>query len=36
MIHGFFQMAGVLDAGQKCIDEVGAALAQAFKNMPSS
>jgi acetyl esterase len=36
MIHGFFQMAGVLDAGQKCIDEVVAALAQAFKNMPSS
>ena len=36
MIHGFFQMAGVLDAGKKCIDEVAAALAQAFKNVPSS
>jgi len=38
MIHGFFQMAGALDAGKKCIDEVGTALAQAFKSaqIPSS
>lgn len=35
-IHGFFQMAGALDAGKKCIDEVGAALAEAFKNVPVS
>lgn len=35
-IHGFFQMAGALDAGKKCIDEVGAALAEAFKKVPVS
>jgi hypothetical protein len=29
-------MAGVLDAGKKCIDEVGAALTEAFKNVPNS
>jgi hypothetical protein len=31
MIHGFGSMAGVLDAGKKAIDQVGAALAKAFK-----
>ena len=36
MIHGFFQMAGALDAGKKCIDEVGAALTEAFKKAPIS
>ncbi len=38
MIHGFFLMAGALDAGKKCIDQVAAALAAAFKGapMPSS
>jgi acetyl esterase len=32
VIHGFFLMAGALDAGKKCIDQIGAALTQAFKN----
>jgi acetyl esterase len=32
MIHGFFLMAGALDAGKQSIDQVGAALKQAFKN----
>ena len=36
MIHGFFLMAGALDAGEKCINEVGAALADAFKGEPNS
>ena len=36
VIHGFFLMAGALDAGKKCIDEVGAALTEAFKNVPIS
>jgi len=36
MIHGFFQMAGALDAGKKCIDEVSAALTKAFKGDPIS
>lgn len=36
MIHGFFQMAGALDAGKKCIDEVGAALTAAFKGAQTS
>lgn len=31
-IHGFFLMAGALDAGKKSIDEIAAALKQAFKN----
>jgi len=35
MIHGFFMMAGALDAGKKCVDEVGTTLAEAFK-IPSS
>ena len=30
MIHGFFQMAGVLDAGKKVIDQTAAALRVAF------
>lgn len=30
MIHGFFQMAGVLDQGNKVIDQTAAALRQAF------
>jgi len=29
-IHGFFLMAGALDAGKKSIDQIGAALKQAF------
>jgi len=36
MLHGFFLMAGALDAGKKCVDEVGAALAGAFHSAPSS
>jgi len=36
MIHGFFLMAGVLDGGKKCIEEVGVALTEAFKNAPIS
>ncbi|MFZ0739145.1 MAG: alpha/beta hydrolase fold domain-containing protein [Candidatus Acidiferrales bacterium] len=36
MIHGFFSMVGALDAGEKCINEVGAALADAFKGEPNS
>jgi len=31
MIHGFFLMAGDLDAGKKCIDETANALSSAFK-----
>jgi len=30
MIHGFFQMAGVLDGGKKAIDQIAAALQAAF------
>ena len=33
MIHGFFLMAGELDAGKKCIDEAAVALRNAFKDM---
>jgi hypothetical protein len=36
MIHGFFLMAGVLDGGKKCIDEVAAALAYVFKSPSAS
>lgn len=36
MIHGFFLMAGSLDAGKKCIDEVASALKNAFKSAPIS
>jgi acetyl esterase len=32
VIHGFFLMAGALDAGKKCIDQVGAGLTKAFKD----
>lgn len=32
VIHGFFLMAGALDAGKQCIDQIGAALVQAFNN----
>jgi hypothetical protein len=32
MIHGFFLMAGALDAGKKCIDDVAAALTEAFRS----
>lgn len=32
MIHGFFLMAGKVDAGKKAIDDVGAALKKAFQN----
>lgn len=35
MIHGFFLMAGELDAGKKCIDEIAAALVNAFKSAPA-
>jgi acetyl esterase len=31
MIHGFFLMAGDLEAGKKCIDEIARALRNAFK-----
>jgi len=31
MIHGFFLMAGSIDAGKKSIDQIGAALKQALK-----
>jgi acetyl esterase len=31
MIHGFFLMAGALDAGKKSIDQIASALQQAFK-----
>lgn len=31
-IHGFFLMAGELDAGRKCIDEVATTLSGAFNN----
>ena len=30
-IHGFFLMAGALDAGKKCLDQIGAALKQTFQ-----
>lgn len=36
MIHGFFQMAGALDAGKRCIEEMAAALTEAFKKVPIS
>ena len=36
MIHGFFLMAGELDAGKKCIDEVASTLRNAFKGMPQT
>jgi acetyl esterase len=36
MIHGFFLMAGALDAGEKCLDEIGVALTQAFESAPIS
>ena len=36
MVHGFFLMAGALDGGKKCIDEVSAALVAAFKSAPAS
>jgi len=35
-IHGFFLMAGALDAGRKAIDEVGATLKQMFTNFDTS
>ena len=31
VLHGFFLMAGDLDAGKKCIDEIANALRNAFK-----
>ena len=34
-IHGFFLMAGELDAGKKCIDEVATTLRNAFNSMPT-
>jgi acetyl esterase len=34
MIHGFFLMAGDLDAGKKCIAEAGSALENAFSGTP--
>ncbi len=34
MIHGFFLMAGELDAGKKCIDEVGNTLRNVFRGQP--
>lgn len=35
MIHGLFLMAGALDAGKRCIDEVAAALVEAFQRARS-
>jgi len=35
-IHGFFLMAGELDAGRKCIDETGSALKRAFAGPPQA
>jgi len=35
-IHGFFLMAGSLEVGKKCIDEVAAALTDTFKKVPTS
>jgi acetyl esterase len=32
MIHGFFQMAGVLDQGKRAIEQTAAALRKAFEN----
>src|SRR5260370_24052423 len=34
-IHGFFLMAGELDAGKKCIDEVATTLRNAFNSTPT-
>jgi acetyl esterase len=34
VIHSFFLMAGVLDAGKKCINEIAAALQETFKASP--
>jgi len=34
-IHGFFLMAGDLDAGKKCIDEVATTLRNAFNSTPT-
>jgi len=34
-IHGFFLMAGELDAGKKCIDEVATTLRNAFNGTPT-
>jgi acetyl esterase len=36
MIHGFFLMAGDLDAAKKCIDDVASALRNAFKGTSQS
>lgn len=36
MIHGFFLMGGVLDAGQKVIEEIADALKHAFRSAPES
>lgn len=30
VLHGFFLMAGDLDAGKKCVDEVGTTLRSTF------
>jgi acetyl esterase len=35
-IHGFFLMAGALDAGKKSIDEIGASLKRAFNGAASN
>lgn len=32
MVHGFFLMAGKVDAGKKAIDDIGAGLKKAFQN----
>ena len=36
MIHGFFLMAGELDAGKKAIEEIAGALRRAFEGAPHS
>ena len=32
MVHGFFLMAGKVDAGKKAIEDVAAALKKVFQN----
>lgn len=36
MIHGFFMMAGIVDGGKKCIDEVATALSAKFNSASAS
>jgi hypothetical protein len=36
MIHGFFQMGGVLDQGRQALDDAAAALRSAFAAQPAA